>query len=63
MSRRLPTVLLGGLLTLLATLPAHAQGTLLSGREVVNRFIQAMGGREVVLAQSGRHTTGTFDIP
>jgi hypothetical protein len=63
MSRRLPTALLGGLLTLLATPPAHAQGTLPSGREVVNRFIQAVGGRDVVLAQSGRHTTGTFDIP
>jgi hypothetical protein len=63
MSRRLPTVLLGGVLTLLAAIPAHAQGALPSGREVVNKFIEAMGGREVVLAQSGRHMTGTFDIP
>ena len=63
MSRRLPTVLLGGVLTLLAAIPAHAQGALPSGREVVNKFIQAIGGRDVVLAQSGRHFTGTFDIP
>lgn len=63
MSRRLPTVLLGGLFALLAVVPAHAQGTLPSGREVVNKFIQAMGGQAVVLAQSGRHMTGTFSIP
>jgi hypothetical protein len=63
MRRRLPTVLLGGLLTLLAAAPAIAQGPLPSGREVVNKFIAAMGGREVVLAQSGRHMTGTFAIP
>lgn len=63
MSCRLPTALLGGLLSLLPAMPAHAQGTLPSGREVVNRFIEAMGGRDVVLAQSGRHMTGTFDIP
>lgn len=63
MSRRMPTPLLGGLLALLAVAPAHAQGGRPSGREVVNRFIEAMGGREVVLAQSGRHMTGTFAIP
>jgi hypothetical protein len=63
MSRRLPTVLLGGLLTLLAAIPAHAQGPLPSGREIVNKYIAAIGGRDVILAQSGRHVTGTFDIP
>jgi hypothetical protein len=63
MSRRLPIALLGWLLTLPAALPVHAQGPLPSGREVVNKFIEAMGGRQVVLAQSGRHTTGSFDIP
>ena len=63
MSRRLPTVLLGALLPLLAAMPAHAQGALPSGRAVVNKFIAAMGGRDVVLAQSGRHMTGTFEVP
>jgi hypothetical protein len=61
MSRRLPTAVLGGVLTLLATVPAHAQ--LPSGREVIDKFIAAMGGRAVVMAQTGRHMTGTFDIP
>lgn len=63
MLRRLPTILLGGLLALPAVAPVHAQGALPSGREVVNKFIEAMGGRDVVLAQGGRHMTGTFAIP
>ena len=63
MSVRLPTALLSWALMLPAALPVHAQGPLPSGREVVNKFIEAMGGRQVVLAQSGRHTTGSFDIP
>jgi len=59
----MPTVLLGGLLALGAVAPLHAQGALPSGRAVVNKFIDAMGGRAVVLAQSGRHMTGSFAIP
>lgn len=57
------SLLLGGTLLLAPVTPAASQDALPSGRDVVNRFIEAMGGRNAILAQSGRHMMGSFSIP
>lgn len=55
-------VLLG--LALAAPAPAPAQtAELPSGREVIDRFIAAIGGRDAVMRQAARHVTGRFEIP
>lgn len=48
---------------LLAPAPLTAQAALPDGRAVIDRFIAAIGGREAVLAQSGRHVVGRFEVP
>jgi len=63
MSRSLSFLLLGGALLGAAPIPASAQQPLPSGREVINRYIAAIGGREAILAQPGRHVFGKFTIP
>lgn len=42
---------------------ATAQQPLPDGRTVINRFIDAIGGREAILRQGDRHVTGRFEIP
>lgn len=42
---------------------ATAQQTLPSGRAVVDRYIEAIGGRDAILAQTGRHAWGRIEIP
>ena len=63
MRRSLSLLLLGGALTLVPAASASAQDALPSGREVINRYIEAIGGREAILAQPGRHVFGKFQIP
>jgi hypothetical protein len=57
------SLLLGGALLIAPVTPAASQGPLPSGREVVNRFIEAMGGQAAIRAQGGRHMMGSFSIP
>jgi hypothetical protein len=42
---------------------AAAQGALPSGREVIDRYIAAIGGRDAILAQTGRHGWGKLEVP
>lgn len=59
---RIPVMLFLGTAAFAAG-PAVAQDALPSGREVINRYVEAIGGRDVVMAQGGRYATGTFSIP
>ena len=34
-----------------------------SGREVIDRYVKAIGGREAVLSHKSMHTTGTYSVP
>lgn len=34
-----------------------------SGREVVDRYVKAIGGRDAVLSHTSMHTTGTYSVP
>ena len=45
--------------------PAKAETTseLPDAREIINRHIKAMGGREAILAHKSMHATGTLSIP
>lgn len=44
--------------------PAAAPAPALpSGREVVDRYIKAIGGRAAVLSHTSLHTTGTYAVP
>lgn len=63
MIRSFSLFLVGGALTLAPAVPASAQDALPSGRDVINRFVDAIGGRDAILAQSGRHMMGSFEIP
>lgn len=43
---------------------ARAQGAPLpTGRAVIDKFISAIGGRDAVMRQTGRHAKGHFEIP
>jgi hypothetical protein len=55
--------LVAGLASAAAVVPLAAQEAMPAGRTVINRYIEAIGGREVILRQSGRHITGKFEIP
>jgi len=46
-----------------APVPLAAQGALPDGRTVINRFIEAIGGRDAIMKQGGRHAQGTFEVP
>jgi hypothetical protein len=46
-----------------APVPLAAQGALPDGRTVINRFIEAIGGRDAIMQQGGRHAKGTFAVP
>lgn len=49
-----------------AALPAQdAAGAaeLPTAQELIDRYVEALGGREAVLAQPGSHATGTFRMP
>lgn len=45
-----------------AVLPAQDQD-LPSAAQLIDRYVEALGGREAVLAQPGSHATGTFSMP
>jgi hypothetical protein len=58
------------LLTVLAIAPLMAQAArpqpsagLPAGRQVIDRHIKAVGGREAILAQSSTHATGSVAMP
>jgi hypothetical protein len=51
---------------LLAALPTTLSGQgadLPDGRAVIDRFVEAIGGKEAVLQQTGRHVTGILEVP
>jgi hypothetical protein len=56
------------LVTLLAIAPVAAQTpesapALPAGREVIDRYIREIGGREVILGQTSTHAIGTVSLP
>lgn len=57
--------LFGALLGALALAPAAlaAQEELPPAAEVIDRYVEAIGGREAVMAAGGSHSTGTFSMP
>jgi len=57
------SLLLSGALLLAPLAPAASQDALPSGREVIDRFIEAIGGADAIKAQGGRHMMGSFAIP
>lgn len=63
MVRSVSCLLLGGTLLGAPAAPILAQDAPPSGREVINRFIEAIGGRDAVLAQGGRHIFMKLEIP
>jgi zinc protease len=63
MFRSLSVFLVGGALLGAPAVPVSAQEAPPSGREVINRFIEALGGREAILAQDGRHIFMKLAIP
>jgi len=48
---------------LLTAAPVAAQDPLPSAREIIERYVEAMGGREAVLGHSSSRSTGTFSMP
>ena len=43
--------------------PAKPDPSLPPGREVVDRFVKAIGGREAVLSHKSMHVTGKYEVP
>lgn len=43
--------------------PLGAQGALPDGRAVIDRFIEAIGGRDAIMSQGGHHFQGEFVAP
>ncbi|NNG16881.1 MAG: hypothetical protein HKM89_10405, partial [Gemmatimonadales bacterium] len=59
MTTYLTRLAFGSLLLAAAPVTVHAQGgDLPDGRAVINRFIEAIGGEDAVLKQTGRHMMG-----
>jgi len=44
-------------------MPLAAQGALPDGRAVINRYIEAIGGRDAIMSQGGHHFQGEFVAP
>jgi hypothetical protein len=42
---------------------ATADAALPSGREVIDRFVKAIGGREAVLSHKSMHVVGKYEVP
>jgi hypothetical protein len=42
--------------------PAKPDPSLPDGREVINRFLKAIGGRDAVLAHKSMHVTGKYEV-
>jgi hypothetical protein len=49
--------------TLLVEALAAAQDPLPSAQQVIERYVEAMGGRDAVLAHTSSRSTGTFSMP
>jgi hypothetical protein len=43
--------------------PAKPAEPLPNGRDVIDRYIKAIGGRDAVLSHTSLHTTGTYAVP
>jgi hypothetical protein len=43
--------------------PAEAPGKLPDAREIINRHVAAVGGREAILAHKSMHAVGTLSVP
>ena len=64
MTTHLKRLALGSLLLAALPITIHAQDAdLPDGRTVINRFIEAIGGEDAVLQQTGRHVTGVLNVP
>ena len=46
-----------------AKAPATAASGLPNARDVINKYIKAVGGREAILAHKSMHGTGTVSVP
>jgi hypothetical protein len=46
-----------------ATAAAKPDPSLPSGRDVVDKFVKAIGGREAVMSHKSMHVTGTYEVP
>jgi hypothetical protein len=62
-SLALPLLTLLALVPLAAREPRQAASDLPAARTLIDGYIEAMGGREAVLAQTSVRATGTFSIP
>jgi hypothetical protein len=56
-------VLVGALLLALAPAAVVAQDGLPPASELIDRHVEAIGGRDAVLAPAGSHSTGSFSMP
>lgn len=61
--RKLSQVFALGAVVVAMPVPLAAQGGLPDGRAVINRFIEAIGGRDAIMNQSGHHFQGEFVAP
>ena len=46
-----------------APAPSAADPSLPAAREILDRHVKAIGGREAVLSHKSAHATGTFSVP
>jgi hypothetical protein len=64
MTRTLKRLTLGALALAMFPAGARAQAAKLpSGREVIDHFIAAMGGKDAILRQTSRHIKGRLEVP
>lgn len=64
MTQHLKRLALGSLVLLAFPVAAPAQAAdLPDGRDVIKRFIEAIGGEAAVLKQTTRHATGMLEVP
>ena len=62
MRKFLHTFALGTIIAAVSA-PLAAQESLPDGRAVINRYIEAIGGRDAILNQGGHHVRGRFEAP
>ena len=56
-------LLVAALVAAPAATTAQADADLPPAEEIIERYVEAIGGRDAVLSQPGSHTTGTFSMP
>jgi hypothetical protein len=63
MRRMLSTVTVAALTVAAFPSIGQAQGALPDGKTVIERFIKAIGGRDAIMRQTGRHVVGKMEVP